>query len=386
MERIPVIDIFRGLAIWITLAIHLGPIYITQPYGPYPVNYAWYKLWCSGGFGVSIFFVVSGYLITRLIASRPGGLLRPDLGEFYTRRAGRILPLITAVCLFGALLLQFLPFPPDKRVDYCFHNKAAVMDPAFWASIAGFVFNWHKTALGDSNPYFGLHWDVLWSLSIEEQFYILYPLVLLGIRTRRNLAILGVGLVLLMPLSSWYTYKGHPYPSWNSLHYFGLMAFGILLFLAEQRFKDLLKARPNLCWALCAIGAALLWHFFFHSSAKVYIWHHRLGNTFVGLGTFLFLLGGLHLEAFRSKLWRPFTFMGELSYGMYLFHATTLFFLWPFLSTLRHFEAFLVYCLVTALLAKVSYDHFERPLNLRIRRALLGKPGPIVEGDGTPTR
>lgn len=381
LKRIPVIDIFRGISILITLAIHLGPVYITLPYHVHFIDYIWFKLWSAGGYGVSMFFFISGYLITRLIAENPNGLFRPDFRDFYVRRAGRILPLLSLIGLLGILLARVIPVGKAWSLQalYCLHNPTAPFTPVLALSIALFAFNWYKTWLGGSHPFFGLHWDVLWSLSIEEQFYFFYPLLLRKLGSVRKLSIFCIFLVLLGPAVRWtgmVTYRR--WETWNSFGHFGMMAFGVLLFIAQEYFQARLSANKKACWWLCAAGLYLMCFYAFHSSAKIYFWTAVVSETMVGLGLFLFLLGGLHLECFKSPLWLPLTWPGQLSYGMYLFHASLLYFLWPLLGKMTHFSAWLIFCLATAILAQVSYRFYELPLNRLIRSSLGStRPSPM---------
>jgi peptidoglycan/LPS O-acetylase OafA/YrhL len=380
LKRIPVVDLFRGISILITLAHHLGPLYITLPYQCYLVDFAWYKLWCAGGYGVSMFFAISGYLITRLIAANPSGLFLPDFRDFYTRRAGRILPLLFVVCVFGFVMLKSFPSTPSPNEEYCFRHTGAHFSWVIWASIATFSFNWYKAFLGAAQSNFGLHWDVMWSLSVEEQFYLFYPLILKNLRTMKNLILFLTLMVVLMPLTNWINYHFNTHHNlWNSFAHFGMMAIGALLFLAEKQWKTHLEKNPRDCWLLCGAGLCTLCFFGFHSSAKIYVWTSIWGETFIGLGLFLFLLGGLHLNIFHSKFWIPLTLPGELSYGMYLFHASVLFFIWPWMLKTRHFEAFLIFCAATALAAYLSYRFFEKPLNLWIRTRINPKGASLRE-------
>src|SRR5579883_3455216 len=99
-NRIQIVDLVRAASILTVMAHHLGFHYITKASSSSFLAFAWYKLWINGGYGVTIFFVVSGFVITRLIDAqpRPHGLFNPDFRDFYARRAGRILPLLATTC------------------------------------------------------------------------------------------------------------------------------------------------------------------------------------------------------------------------------------------------------------------------------------------------
>ena|ERR1039458_6145082 len=109
MNRIQIVDLVRAAAILTVLIHHLGAYGITEPSSFHFLAYLWYKLWVNGGFGVTVFFVVSGFVITRLIAHQPGGLFSPNLRDFYSRRFGRIVPLLVLTCLAGLMILWLAP-------------------------------------------------------------------------------------------------------------------------------------------------------------------------------------------------------------------------------------------------------------------------------------
>jgi peptidoglycan/LPS O-acetylase OafA/YrhL len=86
----------------------------------------WVRVSNKGHLGVSAFFVVSGFLITRLMARQKEGLWKPDLRQFYVRRIGRIIPLLTVVCLVGAWMIYHAP-PRTPQYEQCIKTPEAVM-------------------------------------------------------------------------------------------------------------------------------------------------------------------------------------------------------------------------------------------------------------------
>ncbi len=380
MRRLQVVDLVRSVAVLVVLAIHLGSPYVPQHPHWHPLDYLWYKIWVMGNYGVSLFFVVSGFLITRLIADSPGGLFQPNLRSFYTRRVARLYPLLLAVVLTGCLA-AWLFRGPSQPYRLCF-NSSDLLGPGLWLSIATFSMNWYKTWMAASHPYqfrldFGLHWDVLWTLSVEEQFYFFYPLILRHLKNERNLAIF---LVWMAALGQFITVLNHVlYPhyfSWNSFPAFGLISMGCLLYLASVRLGPFLREDKRASGLLCLLGFLLLVWTYFHSPAKVYVVYSLIGHSLIGVGAFLFLLGGFHLDFFESKSLAPFALPGKLSYGLYLLNTTVLFFLWGLLGKLTDFPAFGVFAGVSVLLAYLSFRFYETPLNARVRRLLDPNPSP----------
>lgn len=150
----PALDGLRGLAVAAVVAFHLEHL--------------------TGGFlGVDLFFVLSGFLITSLLLVEAGGRGRIGLGRFWSRRARRLLPALFLLLVgVAALILRFTP--ADDRPG--FRGDAL--------STLAYVANWH--ALADTAGY----WDIfaqpspldhMWSLAIEEQFYLASPLLVVGV-------------------------------------------------------------------------------------------------------------------------------------------------------------------------------------------------------------
>jgi len=259
----------------------------------------------------------------------------------------------------------------SPQLKHCFMDTGNIFSLAFWASIATFVFNWQKVIFAAHPPGYGLHWDVLWSLSIEEQFYFFYPLLLKRLGDERRLVVFLGGMILLGPLSillGWQFFPHNNNVLYNSFAAFNLIAMGCLLYLVSERTREFLLRERGKCWLLCFFGFAIIFIFYFHIYVRVDYWWTVLANSFIGIGAFLFLLGGFHLKAFESKLLAVFCFPGKLSYGMYLLHALALYFLWSYLGDKNQFVAFFIFVVATVAIAAPSYRYFEIPDNLFIRK------------------
>lgn len=373
-EIVTIVDVLRSVSILAVLAIHLS---VAAFGGSMPATARsatndrfWSMLSNNGSYGVTIFFVISGYLITRRIARSQGGLFRPDVLDFYRRRVARLLPLLTVVVLGGATAIHLASSSP--ALEFCFRGTDARMDAPFWVSILTFSFNWLRIVrdLSDSSPFFGLHWDVLWSLSIEEQFYLTYPWLLLWARTPRRLIIALGAVVLIGPLSRTVAFllfpKSFLASFTNSFGAYDMIAMGALAYLGEEAFRRATPERPKWFGALGFLSLEiLLWTYI---NAYVVRGDDRIwGPSLIGLSTacFIFLMKGSPIS--RSRLLYWCSLPGRWSYGAYLLHATTLYALWPVLSGMTIWPAFLVYTSVTFALAGLSFRYFEQPLNRAIR-------------------
>lgn len=182
------IDVLRGLSILFVVMHHVGlriPLKETllASFVPKPLLSA---LIYNGYEAVFVFFVISGFLITTNALKRWGALRRIDVKAFYVRRCARILPcLVLLVMVLAALDLA-------GAADYVIARAGQSLPRAMVAAF-GLHLNWYEGRTG----YLPGAWDVLWSLSIEELFYLGFPLVCLSVRSEKLL----VGLLLLFVLS-----------------------------------------------------------------------------------------------------------------------------------------------------------------------------------------
>lgn len=327
----------------------------------------------NGPYGVSMFFVISGFLITQLLDRNPGGLERPSWKEFYIRRAARLFPLLALILLLGIVLLA-VGGPHTWNLDFCFRNPRAGFGILFWLSILTFTFNWYRI-YGEETGTFGLNWDILWSLAIEEQFYLFYPLLLKRLDGGKKLVVFLAGVVTLGPLVRWGAYLGNPHNYLmgytNSLGVFDQIAWGALLYLAVRKWGRQLTKNKVVCASASAVGAMVLAAVYFETSVgngldRVY------APTLLSMSMCLFLAGSLHLEFFEARAWTWLSWLGQASYGAYLWQALGLYLLYPLLEKMDPFLAFAIFVASMILLSQASYRFFEVPANGRIRSALQG--------------
>jgi peptidoglycan/LPS O-acetylase OafA/YrhL len=370
-EKLQVVDLVRSFSILAVLAYHLN---FVQPLGVLPA-WAW-ALWRAasnnGHMGVSVFFVISGFLITRLIAREREGLWKPDLKNFYVRRVGRIIPLLTLVCLAGAWMIYHAP-PLTEAYEHCFKTPEAVIGPTHWLAIVTFTFNWYIT-LFCAHPYLGLQWDILWSLSIEEQFYFFYPLLLRYLKKETAL----VGFLFFFIFFGLVT-RGiniFMYPeklSYNSFQNFDMIALGCLLYLATERWGNKLHEYIWMSWSLTLVGLVLAAAVYLHISPGPELWSYWFGRFLLGLGVFMFLLGAFAHRGFESKYLNLSALPGRLSYGMYLLHPLVLYFMWGILKTQNVWVNFFSFTVITTLISYLSFRLFEMPMNFWIRKKFGGE-------------
>lgn len=155
--RIDAIDGLRAVAVVAVMAFHYG-------------------IGLDGGFlGVDLFFVISGFVITRLLLTERARTPRPPLRSFWFRRVKRLLPAVLLVV--GAVQTwMLLEDPAGLRPTVNAQTLAALTYTSNWYAILGHVDYWDATQ--EQAPL-----NHLWSLAVEEQFYLLWPLLLIGLTT-----------------------------------------------------------------------------------------------------------------------------------------------------------------------------------------------------------
>ncbi len=284
--------------------------------------------WVRGGFvGVDVFFVLSGFLITGLLAGELTRDGRLSFARFYGRRARRLLPMAALVIVVTALAFLWVVSPLD-RGTLAGDLRAAAL----------YVANWHFAAssldyLGDPSGSPVLHF---WSLGVEEQFYLVWPLLLVlvarraagrgapTLAVRRMVVALSVLAVASFALGVVATNQNTPYA------YYGLhtraweLAAGGLLALGGARVARLpLAARPVLGWLGVAVVVASA---FLIDASTPFPGVVALAPV---LGTVLVVAagaGGVLTGAGRLLARGPFTYVGRLSYAWYLWHWPALVF------------------------------------------------------------
>lgn len=264
-----------------------------------------------GGFlGVDVFFVISGYLIGRqIIVSIAADQF--SFGEFYEKRVRRIIPAILLVILFTHAF-AFLLFTTTDYTDY---SKSQIAQ-AFFVSNFYFMFtSGYFAQLDELKPI--LH---TWTLSIEEQFYVAAPLLLLVLRNRRA-QIVAVSAVTIGSLTLYLAWNfdprvAHDMPFYNTLSRIWQIGAGTLLAFASLHEHRLWNARP---WVITTtrLGciAVLALSFMLGRSQGAGIAPWTVAATLAACG--LVYLKPAHRDLFAHPV---LVFIGKISFGLYLWH------------------------------------------------------------------
>ncbi len=359
----PELDLLRFVAFLLVFVHHLLP----ETLGPGHSELAeqvFETIKFASGNGLSLFFLLSSYLITELLLREQEATGTIAIKSFYIRRILRIWPLYFAFITFGFLL--------------GFANKALHISFAFLAEYALLLGNlafYHNPTINPIGP--------LWSISVEEQFYLCWPSVARAFG-RRGILYLSLALIpISIVTSAWLTRTAvHPgFAIWmHSLTEFECFGAGALLALALHHRRWM----PGLASRLALFGAGVaVWVVsdgYFHYKAMQMLPVRELAPQIIGfqlipLGSCLIFLGFLGTRVSAAGF-RPLLYLGRISYGLYVYHIFARYVAMRMFSTLhiREFAAlsvpsFLLMATalgITIVLAMLSYQFFEKPF-LRLK-------------------
>jgi peptidoglycan/LPS O-acetylase OafA/YrhL len=298
------LDALRFLAFLSVFLFHTLPLAI-------PAARPWmYPFFQAGRFGMCLFYCLSAYLITELLRDERALTGSIHLPWFYVRRVLRIWPLYFAVLALGYGLGAV-------------HGSLRVSGGALAAYLllAG---NWYLVFL---KAPFGSPAGPLWSVSLEEQFYLFWPAIMrwCSTKTARRLAMatLIVSPVVVSVLAALRTEETWPYSIWvnsfTQVQYFGI---GALIAISLQGRMPAFQARTRMFllasaaafWLLGGLGFTSLeqWN---HPS----IWRETLTYEAGGAGALCLLLAVLGVDG--SAVPGSFAYLGKISYGLYAFHS-----------------------------------------------------------------
>jgi peptidoglycan/LPS O-acetylase OafA/YrhL len=347
----PGLDGLRAIAVAGVFLFHARPHADGNPY-------------LSGGFlGVDLFFVLSGYLITSLLLVEWEAGNRIDLRRFWMRRARRLLPALVVVVLAALLLAAIF-----ARDDLGRTRGDAVSSLLYYT-------NWHLIIANHS--YFTLMGrpsllNHLWSLAVEEQFYVVWPLLLvpgLVLLGRRRLPMLVIAGIAGSALAMWLLYNPNSDPS---RVYYGtdtrafLLLMGILLALVWPAVERLRRALPvlELLGVAALVGTVLLFLRMQDFDPTLY----RGGDLAAAFCFAVVVAAVAHPATGLGQALgvAPLRWVGERSYGIYLWH-------WPVVALMRPGVdvswtgpgVVVAQAAIVLAAAALSYRYIEQPIRTR---------------------
>jgi peptidoglycan/LPS O-acetylase OafA/YrhL len=321
--------------------------------------------WMPGGFlGVDLFFVLSGYLITSLLLREFSDRGTIDLVAFWGRRARRLFPAVAVVILFA--LLATLTIARDDLG----RTRADAL------SALVYLTNWHEILA--SHSYFNQFGrpsllQHLWSLAVEEQFYLFWPLLLLlGLRRLHPRTVIGLTALLAVASCTlmWVLYNPNGDPS---AVYYGTetraftLLIGALLAFAWPSAQTALRRWRHSTTAVDAIGVAALLGVLalFVRMQDFDPWLYRGGFLLMAVVGAVLVAAAAEPDTRlgRALGWSPLRWLGARSYGIYLWH-------WPIMQltrpqldvSLHGAPLILLQALATLAAAALSYRYVEMPV------------------------
>lgn len=342
----PGLDGVRAVAVIAIIIYHLNP------------------QWLSGGFlGVDTFFVISGYLITSLLLTEYHNTGKIELMSFWLRRVKRLIPAVLFLVM-GVIVLSLI-FMPTEIQKVRADTIAAIFYVSNWWYIMQNVDYFEQFAVQPLKH--------LWSLAIEEQFYLVFPIVLLSllsfIRRLKSIRIIFLILLVISMIAMMVLYV----PNENVARvYFGTdtriqtLLMGVLLALVWPPFQ--LKAKVNrqmrtMIDTAGVVGLAILFICFKFVSETNSILYYG-GFFLISTVTLLVIASSVHPSGYFAKFLgnKVFTFIGSRSYSLYLWH-------YPIIVLIHHQFVqgqipplvYVVEILLMVLMAEFSYKFIEQP-------------------------
>lgn len=355
--QVPALDGLRGIAILLVLA-HGFDVIATDGTASAVAD----LFLNSGWIGVQLFFVLSGFLITGILLDTSGtpGYYR----NFMARRILRIFPLY-----YGVLIVAFVVIPLLVSVPPG-HGENQIW---LWLYVENFT-----APFGGSEALF----PHFWSLCVEEQFYLLWPL-LVWLGGRRGVLAIGAVLVALAVVAR--VWVRHRYPGdvgADAAYVFTFcrmdaLAIGAMTaaLLRDSRVQEWLQSRNGMRMEIVAvvalIGGCLIGKF--QRTGASMQW---FGYTIIALGFAGMIVAILQSSSFSSRLlaWRPLRSVGTYSYAMYVFYAPLhLLIGLPLLGRLPFSPGILVTLIYTLIMTAITYGLGALSYHLYERRFLVLK-------------
>jgi peptidoglycan/LPS O-acetylase OafA/YrhL len=353
------LDGLRGIAAMLVVIFH----FYSYPNGYYSADdYSLFKeISAIGQHGVSLFFVLSGFVITRILIHNKAS--STYFSAFFLKRILRIAPLYYLFLVFWFFVLPFIIHVPEiplmNQLPYYIYLQNIF-------STFGFPLS--------GPPHF-------WSLAVEEHFYLVWPMVVFYVPVNQLGKVIGVGILLSFVLK--YIMIQNKLP----IHDFTLTRMDQILmgsWLSLAELKGQLKrqsVRHFMKLAMLAIPFALMTYLLgshFHFIKELFK-YSLLGIAFTSLIAIVLSLKPTAIVN-RFLTTRVLQYMGKISYGIYVWHVIALILLQFFLLTKIMLVDMLITIAITMLLAHVSYFYFESYF-IRLKNRPLTSQGFRLPGD-----
>lgn len=379
-RRIPGIDVLRGLCILFVVIHHINLRFRFQraPWGHMLPDWVINVLFWSGYYGVRVFFVISGFLIAGWSLKRWGSFRDLNVRHFYSMRFARIIPsLLVVLLVFSILHLAGAP-------RFVINRPHQSLPRALFAALT-FHINWLEGKTG----YLPGGWDPLWSLSVEEVFYLFFPLLARWLKAGIFVALL-LGFVIVGPVARTLI---HTDP-WVDYSYFSCMdgiALGCLAAMVNTKVN--LNATATRVLLISGASLCVFIEVLRHWQAQMGLYKVGLDVAVLNLGTALLLIA---LQQRFEKTasaghWSTgwLRWFGRNSYEVYLTHMLVV---WPLVGIYFRLQQspnmtafwFVPITVLAGLLGWALARFYSEPLNSALRNKLLpARTRPVSQAANT---
>lgn len=353
----PELDGLRFIAFFLVFSCHAtGSVIWLPPVGPFLEHLA-----RGGSFGVDLFFLLSAYLITELLLREKLATGSIDVSGFYMRRILRIWPLYFAFLGFFLVARTF---------------THTVFPNAAFAAFALFCGNWYLAGLPPDAP---LRSPVvpLWSVSVEEQFYLAWPLVV-RFASKAGMVACAIGLCVTSWIAQFIMLRAGALHSviWvNSFVHGGAIGAGILSAIWLQGRAPSIHRAVRLVMFLCAMLLFAIADFQFHFTAprsSIADGMLSLNCGWLGIVLLFYSLLGAPQDGLKFTAASVLAYLGRISYGAYVFHIAALdlvrYLFVKYAGRPATELTFALALLLTLVAAATSYRWYETPFLALKRR------------------
>ena len=299
---IPGLNGLRAIAVLIVIAAHFGISDLIPD-----------------GFGVTVFFFISGFLITRLLIAEKKAKGKIGLKQFYIRRLLRLYPALIAMVIPTTAYFMLMGYGGPTLTEF--------------SAALGYFMNFFQVSVrsaGDPLPF--MSWTHLWSLAVEEHFYLIFPLIVVGCGVvTKSLRNVLIAIVCIVPLWRLWVMSGGLNVSAVDYNYmmsdarFDSLAWGCLLTVLLNAAGEIKKFKPLIGWTPIAAALAML--------ALSFLWRDEVFRQVArysvqGIALFILMLNLYFFPrlqfSFKILEWAPIAWVGTVSYGLYLWHYPVL--------------------------------------------------------------
>ncbi|HEV2614671.1 MAG TPA: acyltransferase [Gammaproteobacteria bacterium] len=359
------IDLLRGIAILLVLILHFS---LSYQLGYSDLNRVLpgqfiQEFSGNGNYGVTIFFVISGFLITGMALQRYHSLAKIDLRHFYVYRFARIMPCLL-LALFLITALSFTPLSIFKN------NLNTVSRPLAIISVLTF---WHNVLM-EKMGYFNYCLNIYWSLSVEEVFYLVFPLLCVYFKRLRFIVILCIALIVIAPIQRSF----YPHDEITMLYGYFSCFDAIAMGCCAAIFARLVTFKKR--WLVNLVKYAAI-----VCGVSIYCYSNITSNAVVGVSGMavcaaLLLITSVYQnnpgERYKNSVARGVCWMGKNSYELYMFHIVVLAIMKEIctpemLGGFTKILWFLLFISVSVIVSGVIATFYSQVLNNKLRRILL---------------